>query len=153
MNRRDFLGLVAAISACGLPVTTQASEPSVAAPSLPEKPKQPTPVATRGERPRAGWEEWVRACLRDAIAIDVSHGISLAGPAVYRITYVKREAGAAERCAFVSARKRAEAGLIRYCEVREESADDPLEFCIVRSPSPSRRFANPQALVIEWVIA
>lgn len=151
MRRRDFLGLLAAVSACGLPVTAQASAPAVAAPSLPEKPKQPTPVATRGERPRAGWEEWVRACLRDAIAIDVSHEMSLAGPTAYRITYVKREPGAAERCEFASDRKRAEAGLIRYCEVRRESADGPPEFGLVRSPA--RRFAEPQTLVIEWVIA
>lgn len=152
MHRRDFLGLLAAVAACGLPVTAQAS--AVAAPSVPGKPKHPTPVSTGGERPRPGWEEWVRACLGDAIAIDISHEVSLAGPTAYRITYVKREPRVVEHREFQAMRMLAERGRIRYCEVRQDSLDDPLDIGV--SLSSGRQFSKPRiktSLVIEWVIA
>lgn len=154
MHRRDFLGLLAAVAACGLPVTAQASLPAPTAPPLPEKPDRQPPVATRGKRPPADWEERIRACLGDAIAVDVSCEASMAGWTAYRIVYVKREPRVVEHREFQAMRMLAERGRIRHCEVRWESLDDPLDIGV--SLSSGRQFSKPRiktSLVIEWVIA
>lgn len=154
MHRRDFLGLLAAVAACGLPVTAQASLPAPTAPPLPEKPDRQPPVATRGKRPPADWEDRIRACLGDAIAVDVSCEASMAGWTAYRIVYVKRESRVVEHREFQAMRMLAERGRIRYCEVRQDSLYDPPDIGVSRSHG--RRFvasATKTSLVIEWVIA
>lgn len=152
MHRRDFLGLLAAVAACGLPVTAQATLPAPPAPPLPEKPDRQPPVATRGERLPAGWEDRIRACLGDAIAVDVSCEASMGCLTAYRIVYVKREPGVVEPRELQTMRMLAERGRIRHwhCEVRQESLD------VSVSLSSYRQFSKPRvktSLVIEWVIA
>lgn len=139
MNRRDFLGLVAAISACGLPAPPR---------------KRPESVPTSDGRPRSGSEEWIRACLRDAVAVEVMEEVSLGGPVTTRITYVKQESGAAERCVFTEARKRAEMGRARYVAVEQSPLEDPFEISLSRPFGRRKTKTKVETrLVVEWVNA
>lgn len=152
LRRRDFLGLLAAVASCGLPVPTQSALPAPVVPTLPE-PKKPKPAKTRSTPPLSAREDWVRACLGGAIAVDVSREVSVSGPPITRITYIKKEPGAAERCVFTKERARAEKGRIRLCEVIQHYPFEPLvwgEFDGTRRYKPTK--TKPETrLVIEWI--
>lgn len=150
LRRRDFLGLVSAIAACGLPVAQAAA--SVEPPKAVPKKRKPAPM----KRKARGFpqEDWIRACLLDAIAVDVMETVTFGGAKTTRIRYRKMSPGAAEKCHFKDLRARAEKGSMRSVEamttypLADVGLDRLGSFC--REWLPDKWETE---IIIEWVHA
>lgn len=150
LRRRDFMGLLAAVAACGLPAPT-AAPAAVAAP----EPKRRLPDAIPSPRScRPEWEKFVRDCLHDCVATRIEQNRSINGPSFTRITYRKMSPGDAKKCLLKKYRDRAERGGIRYCEITQGSPD-PLDISL--AGGLSRSFSTVREpityVTIEWVHA